>query len=234
MSEKERIKAVIKWLIGQGIAKNQEEVGHLLGYTNKSSFSQVVTGHKPIPSGFAARLSNLHKRVNPHWIETGEGNMIVNDATIVVGSDFIHVPLVPVSAQAGYPAGFGDLGYIGSLPTIPAIVDKNYHGNYRVFEVNGDSMDDGSRYAIYDKDKILCREVKRELWNHKLHFRDWFFVIVHRTEGVTVKQITDHNVETGDITCHPLNPLFDDFTLNLSEVIELYNVIKIIDRSARR
>ncbi len=116
---------------------------------------------------------------------------------------------------------------------MPVIVDRNYRGKYRVFEVQGDSMDDGSRNALYDGDKILCREVKPELWTNKLHIKDWFFVIVCKTDGITVKQITEHNVQTGDIRCHPLNPIFEDFTLNLAEVVELYNVIKIVDRNTR-
>ncbi|MDL2215306.1 hypothetical protein LJC00_03865 [Dysgonomonas sp. OttesenSCG-928-M03] len=233
MGELERIRAVIKWLIGQGLADNQEGIGKLLNYANKSSFSQVLNGKKPLPSNFVERLAALHTKLNPVWIHTGEEAMLKGDARFVSGVEFINVPLVPVSAQAGYPNGFGDMDYIESLPTVPVIVDKNYHGKYRVFEVNGDSMDDGSRNAIYDKDKILCREVKRDLWRSKLHIRDWFFVIVHRTEGVTVKQITSHNTETCEIVCHPLNPLFEDFTLNLNDVVELYNVIKIVDRNAR-
>ena len=36
MTINERIKLAIKWLIGQRVADNQEEVGKLLGYSNKS------------------------------------------------------------------------------------------------------------------------------------------------------------------------------------------------------
>lgn len=231
--ELERIKAVIKWLIGQGYADNQEGVGKLLGYANKSSFSQLLNAKKPLPSNFIERLESVNPKINLDWIRTGKGNMLKNEAQVLIGADFINVPLVPVSAQAGYPNGYSDQDYIESLPTIPVIVDKNYHGKYRVFEVNGDSMDDGSRNAIYDKDKILCREVKRELWYNKLHIRDWFFVIVHRYDGVIVKQIVEHTVEDGNIVCHSLNPLFENFVINLNDVMELYNVIKIVDRSTR-
>lgn len=231
--ELNRIRAVIKWFIGQGYADNQEGIGKLLGYANKSSFSQVLNGKKPLPSNFVERLVSINTRIDADWVRTGKGNMLKEDARPLPGADFISVPLVPVSAQAGYPNGYSDRDYIDSLPTIPVIVDKNYHGKYRVFEVNGDSMDDGSRAAIYDKDKILCREVKRELWRSRLHIRDWFFVIVHRYDGVIVKQIVEHDVETGNIVCHSLNPLFENFTINLNDVMELYNVVKIVDRSTR-
>lgn len=156
-----------------------------------------------------------------------------NSASKLDDINYINVPFVPVHAHAGYTAGYGDKEYIEELPTIPVIVDRNYKGKYRVFEVEGDSMDNGSRNALYDGDKILCREVKPDLWKSKLHFHDWFFVIVCKNDGITVKQIIDHQIEDGVITCHPLNPMFDDFTINLQDVAELYNVIKIVDRNSR-
>lgn len=94
-------------------------------------------------------------------------------------------------------------------------------------------MDDGSRDSICDKDIVLAREIQRHLWLNKLHIRDWYFVIVHRTDGVSIKQITEHDVEHGIITCHSLNNMFHDYQVRLDEVAELYNVIKVIDRSMR-
>jgi len=97
-------------------------------------------------------------------------------------------------------------------------------------------MDDGSRNALYSGDKILGREVKRELWRSKLHIKDWFFVICMKNDGISVKQITSHNVEDGKIICHSLNYdkiSYPDFEVNLDDVAELYNVIKIVDRNTR-
>ncbi|KAB4454155.1 hypothetical protein GAN75_17570 [Bacteroides thetaiotaomicron] len=55
----------------------------------------------------------------------------------------------------------------------------------------------------------------------------------YRTEGIAIKKIVDHDVEHGIITCHSLNDMFRDYKVNLDEVAELYNLIKIVDRSAR-
>lgn len=139
---------------------------------------------------------------------------------------------MPVRARCGYLSSFGDQQYIDSLPTIPVIIDRAYHGRYMVFEADGDSMDDGSSSAIRDGDKLLCREVQRHLWLPKLHYNDWYFVVVHKTEGISIKQIIDQD-EQGNIRCHSLNPLFNDYTLNLDDVSELYNVVKVVERSMR-
>lgn len=239
MNLSERIKLIIRWLISQGIATSQEEVGRKLGYKNKSSFSQVVNGKVELPRDFIDRLTSLNDKINRSWLVTGNGDMIKAKEGIqsnvrpVLDAQYTDVVYVPIHAQAGYGRGYGDIEYIESLPTVPVIVDKNYNGNYRVFEVDGDSMDDGSRNAVYDGDKILCRDVRSDLWLSKLHINSWFFVIVMKNDGILIKKIIDHNVENGKIICHSLNPLFSDFEVDLRDVAELYNAIKIIERSIR-
>ena len=182
--------------------------------------------------------TSAKETVNGEMKENGEEAVNTNysftpNATQFKGSGFMNVPLVQVRAQCGYLSGYGDNEYMESLPSLPVIVDKEYHGKYMAFEAAGDSMDDGSRDSICDKDIVLAREIQRHLWLNKLHIRDWYFVIVHRTDGVSIKQITEHDVEHGIITCHSLNNMFHDYQVRLDEVAELYNVIKVIDRSMR-
>jgi hypothetical protein len=78
MTETERIKKAIKWLIGSGIAKTQEGIGLLMGYSNKSAFSQVVNNPDKRPEDFVVRLCNLNNALNKNWLLTGEGSMLKN------------------------------------------------------------------------------------------------------------------------------------------------------------
>ena len=198
------------------------------------SGSYVSNINKSIQPDKINKIAKYFPELNTGWLLTGTGEML-NPSEIkpVSNVEFLNIPFLPIHAQGGYGRGYGDDEYIESLPTYPVTVDKNYKGKYRVFEVNGDSMDDGTRNAIYNGDKVLCREVKRELWTSKLHYKDWYFVICMKNDGITIKQITAHDVEKAIIRCHPLNPIFDDFEVDLNEVAELYNVIKIVERSAR-
>lgn len=157
---------------------------------------------------------------------------IQTNAHVVESLNYMNVPVVHIKGRCGYLAGYEDREYIGSLPTMPVIVDRTYHGKYMIFEAEGDSMDDGTRNSICDGDKLLCREVRRDLWLPKLHINDWYFVIVHRTEGIAIKQITNQD-EKGNITCHSLNEMFNDYTVNLDDVLEIYNVIKVVERNMR-
>lgn len=185
------------------------------------------------------KILGYFPEVNVNWLLTGEGEMInqsptpvQSNAHVVENLNYMNVPVVHIKARCGYLAGYEDREYIGSLPTMPVIVDRTYHGKYMIFEAEGDSMDDGTRNSICDGDKLLCREVRRDLWLPKLHINDWYFVIVHRTEGIAIKQITNQD-EKGNITCHSLNEMFNDYTVNLDDVLEIYNVIKVVERNMR-
>lgn len=85
----DRIKKIVKWLIGQGLAENQEGIGELLGYTNKSSFSQLLNGKKPLPADFIDRLCKLDRKVNKVWITTGIGEMLNNSSSYKNGNEVI-------------------------------------------------------------------------------------------------------------------------------------------------
>lgn len=175
---------------------------------------------------------NKYNKVQSNDIDTKSPSSIQSNAHAVEDLNYMNVPVVHIKARCGYLAGYADEGYIDSLPTMPVIVDKTYHGRYMIFEAEGDSMDDGTRNSICDGDKLLCREVRRDLWLPKLHINDWYFVIVHRTDGIAIKQITAQD-ENGNITCHSLNDMFNDYTVNLDDVAEIYNVIKVVERSMR-
>ena len=94
-------------------------------------------------------------------------------------------------------------------------------------------MNDGTEESYLEGDRLLCREIKRELWiDSKLHIRKWDFVIVHK-EGVLIKRIVEHNVENGTITVHSLNPIYPDKVISLAEVYQIFNVIEFL-RPKRR
>lgn len=205
-----------------------------------STTSGWVSGKRGIGKSVIDKITDKLPQINPTWLLTGEGDMevgkspssIQSNAHAVEDLNYMNVPVVHIKARCGYLAGYADEGYIDSLPTMPVIVDKTYHGRYMIFEAEGDSMDDGTRNSICDGDKLLCREVRRDLWLPKLHINDWYFVIVHRTEGIAIKQITAQD-ENGNITCHSLNDMFNDYSVNLDDVAEIYNVIKVVERSMR-
>lgn len=219
---------------------NKNSFSKAIGISNNVTITRIINEHRTPSRATCEKIVSAFPAYNLEWLLTGEGNMLTDapsqtyhsNARPVDDLSYMNVPVIHIKAQCGYLAGYGDTEYIDTLPTMPVIVDKTYHGKYRIFEAEGDSMDDNSRLAICDGDKVLAREVRRDLWLPKLHINDWYFVIVHRTNGISIKQITAQD-DKGNITCHSLNELFNDYTVNLDDVMEIYNVIKVVERNMR-
>ena len=156
-----------------------------------------------------------------------------HEAEILTNMHCVEVPIVPVYAYASFLHGHDDTEYMDSLPTMSVIIDRKYgRDGFLIFEVKGNSMDDGSKRALLDGDKILVKELDSDCCRTKLKTDDNFFVIIHRTDGIVVKQIVEHNVEEGVIRCHSINPSpeYHDFDIDLREVTRIFKVAAIVGR----
>ena len=156
-----------------------------------------------------------------------------HEAEILTNMHCVEVPIVPVYAYASFLHGHDDNEYMDSLPTMSVIIDRKYgKDGFLIFEVKGNSMDDGSKRALLDGDKILVKELDSDCCRTKLKTDDNFFVIIHRTDGIVVKQIVEHNVEEGIIRCHSINPSpeYHDFDIDLREVTRIFKVAAIVGR----
>lgn len=63
----ERVKFLIKYLIGKGIAQSQEDLGKKIGIENKSYLSQLVNNSRPNEK-FIDSLVNLLPNFNKEWL----------------------------------------------------------------------------------------------------------------------------------------------------------------------
>ncbi|MRM86624.1 hypothetical protein [Riemerella anatipestifer] len=75
MDLQNRVKVAIQLLIGYEIADNQEGIGKLLGYENKSYFSQIINGKVALPKDFLEKLSSLDYRISKKWLIDNIGNI---------------------------------------------------------------------------------------------------------------------------------------------------------------
>lgn len=192
------------------------------------------------------KISNAFPELNIVWLRTGEGEMLTNDVHQVPiepatepytenkngvkyykredGKIIMEVPVVPYYALASpddefLPERFG-------TDTTTFEVDKIGRGKYYAFEVDGDSMDDGTRDSFQRGDIVLVRELDKDDWMPHLHLNGWHYWVVCWGNNVRLKQILSQEGTT--ITLHSLNPSpeYCDFTLDLTQVSRLFNVIK--------
>ena len=72
LTHAERARAVVQYLAGQ-TGKKQNEIGQLVGFHNRSAFSQILNGHKAMPRTMPERLAALDSRINIDFL-TGESD----------------------------------------------------------------------------------------------------------------------------------------------------------------
>lgn len=225
MNVKDRIKKFIEYQ-NLTVSRFEKSINASNGYINSIA--------KSIGLDKIENILEIYPNLNIEWLLTGNGQMLKNEANEyseaipVTDKNVIQIPLVSQYAYAGYLGGFDDPQYIEALPTVPIFVDRELKGNYLGFEVRGDSMEDGTNNSIIEGDILISREVKQMYWKYKLHINKWNYVIVHRTEGILVKRIIEHNVEKCTINIHSLNPLYEDLELSLNDVAQLFNVVQVV------
>lgn len=88
MTETQRVKKVINWLVFMEYAENERELAEKLGYT-KSSFSQIVNGKVPLSERFVQKLASVDRNIDEVWIMTGEGNML---NSVEAGTSVVTIP----------------------------------------------------------------------------------------------------------------------------------------------
>lgn len=249
----ENLKKTVKWLVMQGKASSQRELALQMGY-NPSAFSQILNGRVPVSEKFLGRLAAFEPMVNLEWLRTGQGNMLVTphmaEAVPSGESDemefysenthgvkfykkgrqiFMTVRHVPYAAFGQFANDSDRLEPLNDEWGEETYeVDRLARGNYLSFEVQGESMDTGSRQSFEAGDKVLVRELEREFWTERIRYNTWPYWVVVFGSSVLLKQIIAQDEEHGILTFHSLNPSpeYADFRLCVDDIRALYKVIK--------
>lgn len=203
----------------------------------------LLTGRKAFGKSQAKKWGDLYN-LSPSWLLTGEGEMLKagapatqpapeNSARPLVSSDrdWVDIPLVPHRAQAGALSGFGDPYWEEDKQTMPVLIDKRLKGDYLLFEVSGDSMDDGSSTAFLDGDILLCRVLPKSDWQFGIKKRgETYCVVATDAEGIVLKEVVNHDKANNEITCHSLNSQYKDYSVKLDDVQGIFYVEELVKR----
>lgn len=231
-----RISENIKYLMRErGISANKLST---LIPIKRQSIDSYCSG-KTEPRGKNLKLLADYFDVSEEWLLVGDTEIeppIVNKNGVVFtelpnGQYLMAMPIIGVSAQAGFTDYDVDEVRLEDMPKHSVIVDKYHKGNYYAFEVSGDSMDNGTNKAICHGDIVATRELARDNWSSRLRIKErpYWIIFTQDASRPLLKQIVEHNVNAGTIRCHSLNtsPEYDDFELSLSRVQRLFYVIRI-------
>ncbi len=129
-----------------------------------------------------------------------------------------NIELVEEKAKAGYATGFADPEYIKVLPAFQLpFLSRNK--KYRSFQISGDSM-----LPIPDKSFVTGEYVVD--WNFIRSHQP--YIILTRDEGVVFKIAENKLKEEGILSLHSLNPLYDPYDLQASDIREVWKFVHYI------
>lgn len=87
MNKINRFKILITYIIQSGLAENQKDLGNKLGYSNESSFSQIINNKVNTPKNFINRIKSIVPQLNEDWLLYGEGEMLKTGINQEVNGD---------------------------------------------------------------------------------------------------------------------------------------------------
>src|SRR6186713_3165269 len=121
------------------------------------------------------------------------------------------IPFVPVKAAAGYMAGYADPDFIDELNTftLPMLAG----GNYRAFEIIGDSMLPTPSGSVIVGEKLENLEALKN---------NAACIVVSRNEGIVYKRVQKNGRAKNKLTLVSDNPVFHPYTVNTEEVLEMW------------
>jgi transcriptional regulator with XRE-family HTH domain len=130
------------------------------------------------------------------------------------------IVMVPVKAAAGYLAGYGDPEFLDELNTftLPMLAP----GNYRAFEIVGDSMLPTPSGSVIVGEKIgNVEDVKS----------NDTYVVVSRQEGIVYKRVMKNNKLKNKLTLLSDNQAYQPYNVNTEDVIEIWKAQMIISKA---
>jgi len=129
------------------------------------------------------------------------------------------IHFVPVKAAAGYLASYADSEFIDELNTFTLPMLSG--GNYRAFEIIGDSMLPTPSGSIIVGEKM---ENTNDIKNSQA------YIVVSRNEGIVYKRVEKNNRSKNKLTLVSDNPQYQPYQVNAEDVVELWQAQMVISK----
>jgi transcriptional regulator with XRE-family HTH domain len=156
-------------------------------------------------------LKDLSNQSGSYLMKRRQQKMMSADRNI------IH--FVPVKAAAGYLAGYADSEFIDELNTFTLPMLSG--GNYRAFEIIGDSMLPTPSGSVIVGEKVNgMDDVKSGM----------AYIVISRNEGIVYKRIIKNNKAKNKVTLASDNPTFQPYQVNTEDIIELWQAQVVIGK----
>ena len=135
-------------------------------------------------------------------------------------SESAEIRFVPVKAAAGYMTGYADPEFVDELNTftLPMLAP----GQYRAFEIMGDSMLPTPSGSVIVGEKI---EDLDDLKNSNT------YIVLSKNEGVAYKRVVKNNRLKNKITLISDNPQYEPYHVSAEDVLEIWKAVYILQKA---
>ena len=153
-------------------------------------------------------------------LSDSKSNYMAKRRAIKLASGRSDITFVPVKAAAGYLAGYADPEFVDELNTFTLPMLSG--GNYRAFEIIGDSMLPTPSGSVIVGEKVEnLDEVKNNI----------ACIVVSRNEGVVYKRVQKNGRQKNKVTLVSDNPSFHPYTVNADEILEMWQAQMVISKA---
>jgi hypothetical protein len=214
----------------------------------------VKNGDLVIDFHLGAHLARSYPDLNYGWVQTGEGNMLLDAKEIdeqrelrefvegkqlrVVHSSYlteirklndkflIVAPFVGEFDMQEYVENWGTKFY-PEISEFSVCVDSLTLGNYLSLFVYDDSMNDGSSSSFPHKSIVTGKQIEHLQWTNKSVLNRYKIFIIHTKDTILLRRVIKHDPTNNMFQCEALNPdksAFPNIEIDANEVREMFNI----------
>ena len=203
---------------------NPNQFAKSIGLERAQIIYDLINGKtKSISNKLIRSITNTYPQFNDQWLLTGEGDMLKTPSKEGKGNDTteekLSLPLIPVDAIAGFPAGDVDGVELAKCERY-SVPEFSSRGADFMIRVSGSSM-----YPKYSNgDLLACKKIP------EITFFQWGKVYVLDTvQGALVKRLFEDKSNSDNVICHSDNvEHYPEFSLPKTEIRSLSVVLGVI------
>jgi len=156
-------------------------------------------------------------------LSENKGNYIAKRRAMKLAGGRSDIAFVPFKAAAGYLAGYADPEFVDELNTFTLPILSG--GNYRAFEIVGDSMMPTPSGSV-----IVCEKVD----NIEDVKSNMTYIIVSRNEGIVYKRILKTSRAKNKLTLVSDNPAYKPYSVDAEDILEIWQAQYIIAKATQQ
>jgi transcriptional regulator with XRE-family HTH domain len=153
-------------------------------------------------------------------LSDNKSNYLAKRRALKLAGGRSDIPFVPVKAAAGYLAGYADPEFVDELNTFTLPMLSG--GNYRAFEIIGDSM------LPTPSGSVIVGEKMENLDDVK---NNAACIVISRNEGIVYKRVQKNGRQKSKLTLVSDNPTFHPYTVNAEDVLEMWQAQVVIAKA---